>query len=54
MLKQIDGQYYWLVKVRFRAKNPFGTYMLHDYGYMIQKDQVVQAIDLDAVDTGGE
>jgi len=54
ILKQIDGEYYWIAKVRFRAKNPFGTYMLHDYGYMIQKDQVVKAIDLDAVDTGGE
>ncbi len=46
----VDDQLYWGVRLKLRAKNAFGGYILRDTYYYIRNDQVVFSKGINADD----
>jgi hypothetical protein len=42
----LKGEPYWAVKLKLRAKNAFGAYIVKDVVFFIRQNQVVQAVGL--------
>jgi hypothetical protein len=40
----VNGEPFWVVKVRFRAKNGFGAYILNDYVFFIRRNKIVRFV----------
>jgi hypothetical protein len=40
---EVKGEPFWVVRLKLRAKNAFGAYLVKDTYYFIRKDKVVTA-----------
>jgi hypothetical protein len=47
---QVEGEKYWGVRLKLRAKNAFGGYIVKNTSYLIRHDKVVLALGLNADD----
>lgn len=45
-LLELDGQFFWGVRCKYRAKNSFGGYVIEEKVFLIQHDKVVKTMDL--------
>lgn len=43
---ELKGEPYWAVKLKLRAKNAFGAYIVKDVVFFIRRNQVVQAVGI--------
>ena len=43
---ELKGEPYWAVKLKLRAKNAFGAYIVKDVAFFIRQNEVVKAVGL--------